>query len=142
MINDDSPYPLEVVLEGVPVSLQASSASRARWKSEIYRVGLERRQETYELGTLDYRALSLTVYYFPSAPMEGDIDNIVKPIMDGLVGVAYLNDKVVERVVVQKFEPDVDWEFSDPSDQLAAALDATAPIVYIRVDDDLSWRRL
>lgn len=142
MPGEESPYPFEVVLEGVPISLQASPGSRARWKGEVYRVALERRQEAYELGLLDYRALSLTIYYFPSAPMDGDIDNIVKPIMDGLIGVAYLDDNVVERVVVQKFEPNVDWDFSDLSDQLAAALDAAAPIVYIRVDDDLSWRRL
>ena len=142
MPGDEFPYPFELILEGVPVSLQASAGSRARWMGEVYRVGLKRRRAIYELGLLDYRALSLTIYYFPSAPMDGDIDNIVKPIMDGLIGVAYLNDNVVERVVVQKFEPDVDWDFFDPSDQLAAALDAVAPIVYIRVDDDLSWRRL
>ncbi|MBX3501159.1 MAG: RusA family crossover junction endodeoxyribonuclease [Alphaproteobacteria bacterium] len=142
MPDDEFPYPFELVLEGVPISLQASPGSRARWKGEVYRVGLERRQAIYDVGFLDYRALSLTIYYFPSAPMDGDVDNIVKPIMDGLIGVAYLNDNVIERVVVQKFEPNVDWDFSDPSDQLAAALDAVAPIVYIRVDDDLSWRRL
>ena len=72
--------------------------------------------------------------------MTGDIDNIVKPIMDALIRVAYMDDKDVERVVVQKFEPQVDWDFADPSDQLAAALDTAAPVVYVRVDDDLSWR--
>ncbi len=74
--------------------------------------------------------------------MLGDIDNIVKPIMDALVRVAYIDDKDVERVVVQKFEPQDEWNFSDPDEQLAAALDAAPPVVYVRVDDDLSWRRL
>lgn len=74
--------------------------------------------------------------------MTGDIDNIVKPIMDALIRVAYMDDKDVERVVVQKFEPQLDWSFADPSDQLAAALDTAAPVVYVRVDDDLSWRTI
>jgi hypothetical protein len=53
-----------------------------------------------------------------------------------------MDDNDVERVLVQKFEPHIEWEFSNPSDQIAAALDADPPVVYIRVDDDLSWRRI
>jgi crossover junction endodeoxyribonuclease RusA len=109
---------------------------------EIAESARERQRETYELGFLDNRPLAATIYYFPSAPMDGDVDNIIKPIMDGLNGVAYLDDRVVERVVVQKFEPEGGWEFSAPSDQLAAALDRSPPVVYVRVDDDLSWMRL
>jgi crossover junction endodeoxyribonuclease RusA len=45
-------------------------------------------------------------------------------------------------VIVQKFEPKVDWEFSAPSDQLALALEMEPPVVYIRVDDHLGWRRV
>ena len=58
--------------------------------------------------------------------MIGDIDNIVKPIMDALIHVAYMDDKDVERVAVQKFEPQVEWDFAEPSDQLAAALDTVS----------------
>jgi hypothetical protein len=179
-------------------------------------------RETDELGILDQRPLALIIYYFPESPMEGDIDNIVKPIMDALrrgvkitaakaprprageggtrasgrvrvradarsketlsrrlrgptlirlgsrsppspasgrragcsdpvaatifthrlISVAYRNDKDVERLAAQKFEPQVGWDFADPSDQLAAALDAAPPVVYVRADDDPSWRRL
>ncbi len=41
------------------------------------------------------------------------------------------DDKDVERVVVQKFEPQDEWNFSDPGEQLAAALDAAPPVVYV-----------
>ncbi len=81
-------------------------------------------------------------YYFSSDRMVGDIDNIVKPILDAMVRIAYADDREVERVTVQRFEPLDQWEFSDPSAQLVAALDNDPPVVYIRVDDDLSWRRL
>lgn len=73
--------------------------------------------------------------------MEGDVDNIVKPIMDAMIGTAYPDDSLVERVLVQKFGPDTDWSIEEPSEILAAALDTDAPVVYIRVDDDLAWRR-
>jgi hypothetical protein len=94
------------------------------------------------LDFLDRRPVAVTIYYFPAAPMEGDIDNIVKPIMDALIRVAYMNDKDVERVAAQKFEPEVEWDFADPSDQLAAALDIDPPVIYVRVDDGLIWKRL
>jgi crossover junction endodeoxyribonuclease RusA len=142
MADVETLYPLEIFLERVPASLQASGKSQKRWMGEVADAARERQRETYELGFLDNRPLAATIYYFLSARMEGDIDNIVKPILDALKGVANLDDKLVERVIVQKFEPEAGWEFSAPSDQLAAALDKSPPVVYVRVDDDLSWRSL
>jgi hypothetical protein len=143
MADEDTLYPLEVVLQGTPLALQSKSAAhRQAWRQRVRDATRDRQRETYELGFLDERALAVTIYYFPSAPMEGDVDNIVKLILDGMKGFAYLDDHAVERVTVQKFEPDEDWEFLTPTDQLAFALDMEAPVVYIRVDDDLSWRRV
>jgi crossover junction endodeoxyribonuclease RusA len=136
----ETPYPLEFFVASTPISSQGSTASKRRWKSSIEAAARARIQETIELHLLDRRAIGVTIYYFPSAPMLGDVDNIVKPIVDALSRVAYLDDNDVERVWVQKFEPGVDWVFSDPSGQLAATLGAERPVVYIRVDDDLSWR--
>jgi crossover junction endodeoxyribonuclease RusA len=135
-------YPLEFVVPSTPVSLQASSRSKERWKSAVREAARERIRETDPLGFLDRRPLGLTIYYFSALPMEGDIDNIVKPIMDALIHVACMTDNDVERVVVQKFEPAVARAFSDPSAQLVAALDVPPPAVYVRIDDDLSWRLL
>lgn len=108
----------------------------------------QRLNETVEWAYLDEAPVALTIYYFPTTPVVGDIDNIVKPIMDALTGVAYLDDQVVERVVAQRFEPGAGWAFAEPSERLAAALNTIAasdnpmPLVYVRADNDLSWRRL
>ncbi|MEO5372878.1 MAG: RusA family crossover junction endodeoxyribonuclease [Alphaproteobacteria bacterium] len=135
-------YPFEFFVPGTPLSLQASTKSKERWKCTIKKAAWDRVHETDWHGFLDGRPLSLTVYYFTVEEMVGDVDNIVKWIMDALIGVAYLDDKTVERVVVQKFEPEVDWSFVNPSEQLTAALDTDPPVVYVRVDDDLGWRTL
>ncbi|MFF8802800.1 MULTISPECIES: RusA family crossover junction endodeoxyribonuclease [unclassified Methylobacterium] len=142
LTDQDTIYPLEFFVASTPVSLQASGRSKERWKSEVRQAARERIHETDPLGFLDRRPLSLTIYYFSALRMEGDIDNIVKPIMDALIHVACMTDNDVERVLVQKFEADVEWSFSDPSAQLAAALDVPRPTVYVRIDDDLSWRLL
>ena len=73
--------------------------------------------------------------------MEGDVDNIVKPVLNGMVAVAYPDDKYIEKVVVQKFEPDIAWLFPSPSAILSAAIDMEKPCHYIRLEDNLVWRQ-
>jgi len=68
--------------------------------------------------------------------MTGDVDNIVKAILDALVGVVYLDDSQIERVWVQKFESGRPFLFRDPTEVLAEALERDRPIVYVRIDDD------
>jgi crossover junction endodeoxyribonuclease RusA len=86
----------------------------------------------------------VTIFYFPnagiSAGMQGDIDNIIKSIRDRMKHVVYPDDGVVERVLAQRFEPGLLWEIQTQSPQILNALGTTPPLVYIRVDDDLSWR--
>ena len=91
---------------------------------------------------LDDRPLAVTIFYFPPTEMQGDIDNIVKPILDGMDKIVYLSDRVIERVTVQKFEPGVGVVFGSLTPALARALDKDPPVIYIRIDDDLSWRQV
>lgn len=142
MVDRNTLYPFEFFVDGVPISLQASSKSKERWKKEVAQAAQKRQRETYEIGLLDMRPVKVTIYYFPSAPMLGDIDNIVKPIIDSLKGIAFRDDKYVECVAVQKFEPQTAWEISSPSQLLAEVLDVEPPVVYINVDDSLSCRKL
>lgn len=59
--------------------------------------------------------------------MVGDVDNIVKPILDALSKFIYVDDHQVERLVVQKFEADNIFGFSSPSPALLAALAQNKP---------------
>jgi crossover junction endodeoxyribonuclease RusA len=113
---DGSLFPFEFFVAATPRALGASTDSRQRWRTLLQEVARKRIAEAVEFSWLDERPLALSVYYFPPAPMDGDVDNIIKPIMDALVGVVYPDDRVVERVLAQKFEPDVDWSFDRPSE--------------------------
>jgi Holliday junction resolvase RusA-like endonuclease len=135
-------YPLEFLVAETPIPAQNSGRSKARWKEIVKAAARRRIRQTDEFGFLEVRPLSLTIYYFAPAAMEGDVDNLVKPIMDALIHVAYMDDSHIERVVIQKFEPGVDWDFENPGEGLEAALATDPPVVYIRVDDHLRWRRL
>lgn len=109
------PFPLEIVIEGTPVSQQASAASRGRWVSRVRASVMTRVRETSEWEWLDDRPVAVTIFYFPASEMLGDIDNITKPILDAMRHVAYPDDGVVERVLTQRFEPGLPWVFQTKS---------------------------
>ena len=127
-------FPVEFVVEGTPISLQAKRAeSRTQWKEQVRKASRAVLPEGY-WATAD--RISATLFYFPSGEMQGDIDNIVKPILDALVQHIYVDDSQVERVVVQKFEPARIFVFGAPSVTLARAMDAPKPLLYVRLSKD------
>lgn len=36
--------------------------------------------------------MSVTIFYFPDGKMDGDIDNIIKPILDAMSAHIYIDD--------------------------------------------------
>lgn len=135
------PFPLELVIGQTPLSAQASnSKAKEDWKQTVGRYAREKINSARDQYFLDDRALMATIYYFPPAAMTGDIDNIVKPILDGMINIAYPDDRYIERIVVQKFEPGLAWLFSSPSAALETAIKMEKPALYIRLEDDLVWR--
>ncbi len=47
-----------------------------------------------------------------------------------------MDDRQVERVWVQKFEPDKIFQFSTPSATLASAIEGDKPLLYVRLSDN------
>ena len=127
-------FPLEFVVEGTAVSLQAKRReSIDRWKSRI----VEASRPALPEGHFATEApLAITLFYFPRAEMEGDLDNIVKPILDALSRHVYMDDGQIERILVQKFEPEAVFEFGSPTTALQDALNRPKPVLYIRLSDD------
>ena len=121
---------------GVAVSHQAANANRREeWKETVRNAALPGLPEGH--WTIQ-GPVAVTIYIFPQAKMQGDIDNSAKLILDAMSAYIYLDDSLVERLVVQKFEPDRPLVIaSDTTDVLAEALSADQPVVYIKVSDDL-----
>ncbi len=129
-------FPVEFVVEGVPVSQQAKRPkTREAWKQ---RVRTAAKAELSEGHWATEVPVHVTIFYFAVAEMAGDLDNIVKPILDGLSGLVYLDDGQVERILVQKFERGRFTTFRQPSARLAEAADMSRPRVYIEVDAPIS----
>jgi crossover junction endodeoxyribonuclease RusA len=126
-------FPIEFLVSGTPVSSQSqNSASRAAWKSRVLTAA---RSIVPQPNFASQKRLAATLYYFPDGPRQGDVDNIVKLVLDALCPNIYLDDSQIERVVVQKFEPGNVFQFSNPSATLLDAITGPKPVLYVRISD-------
>jgi hypothetical protein len=134
MANMEVVFPIEFLVSGTPVSLSSqNAAAREQWKDRVRRAG------SHCLPSPHFASkdrLAVTIYYFPAEPMQGDVDNIVKLILDAMKRYIFIDDHQVERVVVQKFEPGNVFNFSNPSEVLIEALNSEKPLLYMRVSND------
>jgi crossover junction endodeoxyribonuclease RusA len=128
-------FPLEFLVEGTPVSLQAKERrSIERWKSRI----IQASRVVLPEGHFATRApMAITLFYFTVDQMEGDLDNIVKPILDALERHIYMDDSQIHRIVVQKFELGDPFRFPSPSATLYRALNKSESVLYVRLADNL-----
>ena len=124
--------PFEFNVRGRPTSLQGSAGSRDTWKQKIRLAARAALPEG--AWALDTR-LEVTILIFSNEAMQGDLDNRIKAILDALAGVVFLDDDLVDRLVVQRFDPTDPCQIANPSATLRSAIGASEPIVYIRIDD-------
>ena len=123
----------EFALEGPPVSLNARDGSpRARkryqrWKETI-REEARKSWPSQEPSRDNQVAVEIRVFYTEIPP---DVDNIIKPILDGLQQVAFIDDRQVWHVVSQRIALTTTLE--DPSTILTAALEKFDEVVQIKV---------
>lgn len=127
-------FPIEFIVLGTPVSLQAKlPKAKLEWKERVKVASIAALPKPHFASD---RRIAATLFYFPDAPVQGDIDNIVKLILDALGRHIYIDDSQVERLVVQKFEPGNVFEFKAPTATLEQALNGPKPALYIRLSDD------
>ncbi len=129
----DITFPCEFVVYGTPISSGGSGKSKSKWKQTVKDASLSALPQ----GHFCYEGpVSLTLYYFPAAQMIGDIDNIIKMTQDALCKHILMDDKQVERVVVQRFNPDGVFQFTDPSEVLLKALTSEESVLYVRISSN------
>lgn len=127
-------FPIEFIVRGTPVSLQAKRPeAREEWK-EIVKTASASAIPQPHYASED--RMAVTLYYLPGGSMQGDVDNIVKPILDALSRHIFLDDRQVERVVVQKFESGNMFEFTQPTVTFSEALGGERPLLYVRISND------
>ncbi|CAD0232232.1 RusA family crossover junction endodeoxyribonuclease [Planktothrix agardhii] len=89
----------EFIVDGPPVSQQTRRRERLReWKT-IVRQEAEKYWSSDQQTATGFVMLQIT-YFYDSVAM--DVDNIVKPIQDSIIGLAYVDDDQVTDIIVRK----------------------------------------
>ena len=93
----------ELLLEGPAVSLRAAKKHATRYQAWIRKVrtAAENAWPSAISPVLGDVTVTITNIFTEEPP---DVDNIVKPILDALCKVAYVDDRQVIRVISQKFD--------------------------------------
>lgn len=127
-------FPIEFIVPGAPVSLQAKrAASREDWKMRVRSASSPALPQGHWLTEA---RIGVTLFYFPDGPMTADLDNIIKLVLDALVRHVYRDDRQIERILGQKFEPENIFAFTRPSPTLQKAMSSGKPLLYVRLSSD------
>jgi len=80
------PFPVEFLIRDTSRSHQSKNAKgKDLWKQRVGEVARAHVNAIRDFFVLDHRPLAATIFYFPSAEMQGDVDNIVKLNVDGMM---------------------------------------------------------
>lgn len=121
--------PWDFIALGVPISVQASGTSKARWKGEVAAAA---HAAWGADPPLDVEVLLRITYFHENAPL--DVDNMIKPIQDALNGIVYVDDKQVATVVSGRSNLDGSFRVRGLSEALASGFVSGGPFVHIKVE--------
>lgn len=124
--------PWDMVVLGVPASVQAKSSSRKhRWKAEVSSAA--RAAWPVSDPPLTQQLQAKVTFFHVDAPL--DADNMLKPIQDSLIGIVYDDDKQV--VDVHGSVRDVQGAFRvfGMTEALAEGFMSGGPFVHIRIEE-------
>jgi crossover junction endodeoxyribonuclease RusA len=122
----------EFIVDGPPVSQQTRRRDRLKaWKA-IVRQEAEKYWPLNQLPASGLVMLKVT-YFYDSIAM--DVDNIVKPIQDAIIGLAYVDDDQITDVLVRKRDLSGNFTVGNITPTLAEGFARGNEFLYIVVTD-------
>jgi Holliday junction resolvase RusA-like endonuclease len=124
--------PFEFEIPGRPVSQQARRRSRVHeWTQRVNQIA----SSAWTAQHSQPAATAAILLFYLYDEVRLDADNIVKPILDGIMGIVFDDDSVVSDIVIRR-RCLADVVQSDAvSSTLAAAFDRSEEFIYVRVED-------
>jgi len=125
--------PFEFVVAGPPVSAQARDRRRlAAWKRTVKSAAVASWPKQQKPVTEPTR---LTVcYYHDRIAIRLDNDNLVKPIQDALIGVVYMDDRLITDTTLRKTCVDGAFRVRGLSSVLAKGFESGREFLHVIVD--------
>jgi crossover junction endodeoxyribonuclease RusA len=124
--------PFEFVIPSRPVSQQVRRRDRLREWREFVRTEAEKNwKPAHSLATAP---VSITVIYLYDE-VALDVDNIVKPIMDALIGLTFDDDSLVTDATIRRRHLRGMFRLEGVSPTLAAGFELDREFVYVLLVD-------
>jgi crossover junction endodeoxyribonuclease RusA len=124
--------PFEFLIRSRPVSQQTRRQARLReWKDFVRREA--ERSWTSRHAPADGPVGVTLIYLYDEAAL--DLDNIIKPIQDALVGLAFLDDALVSDVIMRRRQLRGTFDLTRASPVLVEGFAYGDEFVYVRIDD-------
>ncbi len=90
--------PIEFIVIGTPKSVQSKNAAKAAWKTVVRGAATASLPTPHLLATSFLRAT--VMYFYVTTTL--DLDNILKPILDAMKTVVYLDDdQIVDLIAIK-----------------------------------------
>ena len=122
----------EFIVDGPPVSQQTRRRERLKeWKTTV-RQEAEKYWSSKQKTAMGDVKLQIT-YFYDSVTM--DVDNIVKPIQDAIIGLAYVDDDQVTDILVRKRNLSGNFKVENMTSTLAEGFARGSEFLYIVVTD-------
>ena len=133
------PLPWDFAVIGTPVSHQASSSSRTRWKADVA-AAAKAAWPAGELPLTGALQIKVTCFHDSAAPL--DVDNMLKPIQDALIGIVYVDDKQLTDTHGALRDLNGQYWVRGITLELAKGFASNAPFVHIEVGEAPDQGRL
>jgi len=123
--------PFAMIVSRRPVSGQTKSPkSKENYKAELG----DYARAAFTLPELLSGDLYARIIWFYKGRIEGDIDNIIKPILDSIRGIVYRDDDIVVKCVSERFDKTQDLVIS----QINISNDLYQDLILAIADDNTS----
>ncbi|MEX0727708.1 MAG: RusA family crossover junction endodeoxyribonuclease [Planctomycetaceae bacterium] len=130
--------PIEFIVEGTPLSAQAKHHSRRKWKLHVAASAHAALPNSF--SELSGQLRVLLYVFFTTAGV--DIDNVLKPILDAMTGVVYLDDGQVIDVIAAKRYLGASYGVADLSPILTARLKSSETFDFVFISVDMADARV
>ena len=125
--------PFEFLIRSRPVSQQVRRRERLReWRQFVRQEGAHRYWLPTHAAANGPVCITL-VYLYDEAAL--DIDNIIKPIQDALVGLAFPDDSLVTDAVIRRRQLRGTFDLSVVSPVLIEGFECGDEFVYVHIGD-------
>ncbi|MDB5288849.1 MAG: crossover junction endodeoxyribonuclease RusA [Phycisphaerales bacterium] len=122
----------EFIIAGPPLSLQTKNRTRLQaWKRRVKEAARKRWRRRGRVRPVTHEIAIEILYFFDGPPP--DVDNIIKPIQDALIGVVYMDDNQVSDAVCRKRDINRAFRVRQMSAVLARGFVAGDDFLYVKV---------